>query len=65
MLTRVPKQGFYRYKTSPQMLGKWIIAGSIRVLRVLSDEEVERICRAAGYRALPRRTPFNADAYGL
>ena len=25
MLTRVPEQGFYRYKTSPQMLGKWII----------------------------------------
>ena len=65
MLTRVPKQGFYRYKTSPQMLGKWIIAGSIRVLRVLSDEEVEKICAAAGYQALPRRTPFNAAAYGL
>ena len=65
MLTRVPNQGFYRYKTSPQMLGKWIIAGSIRVLRVLSDEEVEKICTAAGYQALPRRTPFNAAAYGL
>lgn len=65
MLTKVPRQGFYRYKTSPQMLGKWIIAGSIRVLRVLSDEEVEKICAAAGYHALPRRTPFNAAAYGL
>ena len=56
---------FYRYKTSPQMLGKWIITGSIRVLRVLSDEEVEKICAAAGYRALPRKTPFNAAEYGL
>ena len=65
MLTRVPEHGFYRYKTSPQMLGKWIITGSIRVLRVLSDEEVEKICAAAGYRALPRKTPFNAAEYGL
>ena len=43
MLTKVPKDGFYRYKTSPQMLGKWIITGSIRVQRSLSDEEVERL----------------------
>jgi hypothetical protein len=47
------------------MLGKWIITGSIRVLRVLSDEEVEKICAAAGYQALPRKTPFNAAEYGL
>ena len=65
MLTKVPKDGFYRYKTSPQMLGKWIITGSIRVQRSLSDEEVEKICAAAGYRALPRKTPFNATEYGL
>ena len=65
MLTKVPEQGFYRYKTSPQMLGKWIITGSIRVQRILSDEEVEKICAAAGYRALPRKTPFNAAEYGL
>lgn len=65
MLTKVPKDGFYRYKTSPQMLGKWIITGSIRVLCVLSDEEVEKICAAAGYKALPRRSPFNATEYGL
>ena len=65
MLTRVPEQGFYRYKTSPQMLGRWIITGSIRVLRVLSDEEVEKICAAAGYQALPRKTPFSATDYGL
>ena len=32
---------------------------------VLSDEEVEKICIAAGYQALPRRTPFNATAYGM
>ena len=65
MLTEIPVDGFYRYKTSPQMLGKWIIAGSIRVLRVLSDEEVSKICADAGYKALSRRTPFSAADYGL
>ena len=65
MLARVPEHGFYRYRTSPQMLGRWIITGSIRVLRVLSDEEAEKICASAGYRALPRKTPFNAAEYGF
>ena len=65
ILARVPEQGFYRYKTSPQMLGRWIIAGSIRVLRVLSDEEVEKICKAAGYRAIPRKTAINLAEYGF
>ena len=55
MLDRIPENGFYRYKTSPVMLGKWIIAGSMKVNRVLSDGEVKRICEEAGYEPLPRR----------
>ena len=65
MLTEIPVDGFYRYKTSPQMLGKWIIAGSMKVLRVLPDEEVAGICRAAGYDPLPRKQPFLPAAFGL
>ena len=56
MLTRIPEDGFYRYKTSPMMLGKWIIAGSMKVNRILPDDEVAQICKAAGYEALPRKT---------
>lgn len=56
MLTHIPEDGFYRYKTSPMMLGKWIIAGSMKVNRILHDEEVAQICEAAGYEALPRKT---------
>ena len=65
MLFMIPVDGFYRYKTSPQMLGKWIIAGSMKVLRILSDEEVEAICRASGYDALPRKHPFPSAVFGL
>ena len=65
MLTEIPVDGFYRYKTSPQMLSKWIIAGSMKVLRVLPDEEVEAICRASGYDPLPRKSPFIPVVFGL
>lgn len=39
----VPKGGYYEYKTNPNMFGKWLIAGEIKVTRVLSDEEVIEI----------------------
>lgn len=53
-LQKIPKNGCYRYKTSPMMLGTWIIAGEIRITRILSDEEVADICRANGYEPMPR-----------
>ena len=54
MMSTIPVDGFYRYKTSPMMLGDWIIAGSMKVNRVLSDEEVGRICLEKGHKAMPR-----------
>ena len=53
-LNHVPVNGFYRYKTSPQMFGEWIIAGSMKILRVLNDEEVEAICSRHGLNPLKR-----------
>lgn len=47
-LKRVPVDGYYRYKTNPKMYGDWIIAGKIKVKRILSESEVEHICRANG-----------------
>lgn len=48
----VPVNGYYRYKTSPQMTGAWIIAGEMYITRVLSMPEVEYLCRQAGYESL-------------
>ena len=48
-LKYIPFHGSYRYKTSPKMLGEWIICGNMRVLRTLTYEEVAEICRAHGY----------------
>ena len=53
-MTDIPVDGFYRYKTNPNMTGDWIIAGAIKVNRILSDEEVSEICKRNGYEALPR-----------
>lgn len=61
----VPENGFYRYKTSPNMTGEWIIAGAIKVTKILSDEEVRKICLTAGYEPLPRFEPFDWKKYGI
>ncbi len=53
-LDYIPKNGYYRYRTSPQMFGKWIIAGRIMVECVLDDREVEKIVYQAGLEAMPR-----------
>lgn len=39
----VPVMGFYRFKRPEIQGGEWIIAGAIRVLRVLSQAEVDLI----------------------
>lgn len=48
-LPRIPKDGFYKYRTNPNpQTDPWIITGAIKVLRVLSKEEVDNIVRKAG-----------------
>ena len=64
ILDRIPEHGCYRCKTSPNMLGRWIIAGEMKVLRILEDEEVAEICRSRGYEPLPRRKPLDPALLG-
>tara|TARA_Y100000034_G_C6904883_1_gene419559 strand:+ start:2898 stop:4313 length:1416 start_codon:yes stop_codon:yes gene_type:complete len=51
---QIPFGGFYRYKTNPNMFGEWLISGEMKVVRVLSDEEVEKVNAKFGVRDLPR-----------
>lgn len=62
---QIPEDGFYRYKTNPNMTGNWLIGGSIKVNRILSDAEVEAINSAAGAKDLKRDAPFDAAKYGF
>jgi hypothetical protein len=47
------------------MTGNWLIGGSMKVNRVLTDKEVERINKAAGLEDLPRDTPFKKKDFGF
>lgn len=51
---QLPKGGHYSYKTNPNMTGEWLISGSMKVNRILSDEEVEEINKKHGVADLPR-----------
>ncbi len=63
---RLPTNGFYKYKTNANMVGKWIIAGSMKVNRVLSDDEVYQINERLGARHdLPRETPLDLNSLGF
>lgn len=62
---QIPKGGHYRYKTNPNMTGNWLIGGSMKVNKVLSDAEVSRINKAAGMADLPRAQPFKKKEFGF
>lgn len=62
---QLPEDGYYRYKTNPNMTGNWLISGSMKVNRILSDEEVRSINAEAGVADLPRQKPFDAAKYGF
>lgn len=47
------KDGFYHYKTNPNATDEedWLIADAIKIIRVIPDEEVERIASEHGLKA--------------
>jgi len=38
---RIPKNGFYRFKRPENQGGEWLIAGSMKVNKILTKDEVE------------------------
>jgi hypothetical protein len=62
---QVPEDGHYRYKTNSNMTGSWIIAGSMKVNRILSDNEVSAINEKDGVSDLKRDEPFDFEGYGF
>jgi hypothetical protein len=51
---QIPKGGYYKYKTNANMTGSWLISGAVKILRVLSDKETEKINKKFGVADLPR-----------
>jgi hypothetical protein len=62
---QLPVGGHYRYKTNPNMTGNWLIGGSMKVNKILSDAEVKRINEKHGVADLPRAEPFKKKTYGF
>ena len=46
-LRQIP-DGWYYFRTNPKQIRPWIISDRIKIVRVLSDEEVDAICYANG-----------------
>ncbi|MDX9819037.1 MAG: hypothetical protein RBT16_08995, partial [Desulfococcus multivorans] len=42
-IKHMPENGMYRYKTNPNMTGNWIISGSMKVNRILTEAEVNNL----------------------
>lgn len=54
-LKQIPVNGYYTYKTNPNMYGYWYISGEIKLIKILTDEEVYNINKINGVHDLPRR----------
>ncbi len=50
---QIPKGGYYKYKTNPNMTGSWLISGAMKVVKVLSYEQVKSINKKFGVADLP------------
>lgn len=55
----VPVGAYYRYKTNPNAKVDWFIAGEMRVIRMLSQYEVNHLCMAKG--VIPQITEEEYD----
>ena len=65
-LDYVPVNGFYKYKTSPNQLGEWIMAGEIFIHKVMTDEEVRNVLIENGYTPMPRKNgDIDLSEYGF
>lgn len=55
-LPRLPKDGYYRYRTNPRPdTVPWVITGKMRVNKLLSDDEVNEILRSKGIEPIHRQ----------
>jgi hypothetical protein len=65
-LDYIPINGFYRYKTNPNMTGSWILAGGIKIVKVLTDEMVNEILINNSIKPMPRvNGELNLADYGF
>lgn len=47
-MTELPTNGYYWFTTNPNAKAKWLIAGAIKVNRILDYDEITKLCREKG-----------------
>ena len=47
------------------MTGSWLISGQIKIVKVLTDDEVSAINATGGVKDLPRQEPLDLKKYGF
>lgn len=52
-LKYIPVNGYYYYQTNPNAKVRWMIAGSLKVIRILEQEEIIKILKEVGLEAQP------------
>ena len=58
-LKHLPENGSYRYRTNPDpKTEEWIITGAIKIKRILSNDEVDEICRKNGRQPQKRERSY-------
>lgn len=53
-LDYIPVGGYYKYRTNPMMTWAWVIAGEMKVNRIMDDNTVVEMCKAKGLEPLER-----------
>jgi len=65
-IKRIPVDGMYRFKTNANMTGTWLISGSMKINRILTQAEVDGILKDAGHEPMPWQSgPLDLETRGL
>ena len=66
-LPRLPEDGYYRYRTNPNPdTVPWVITGAMRVKRILTDAETDKILLDAGVEPMKRQGgPIDLEKLGI
>lgn len=51
---RTLPDGYYRYRTNAKQRDPWIISRELKIVKILSNEEVDQICEENGFTAQER-----------
>ena len=54
IVDKVPLHGVYYFQTNPNAVCRWVIGGTMKINRILSDNEVVSINSMVGLADLPR-----------